>query len=258
MSLPYFRMYPTDYEAKTAHLTIIEDGAYNRLLRLCWMTPDCSLPDDEEWIMRRVRAHTDEEKQAVKTVLTEYFRRENQRVFNNRLMREYAQASDRHRAASENGRKGGRPANYLKTKETDESYGLAEKKRTAKLKKANQNQNQNHNTPIPPRGDDLFAEFWASVPKKVDKAKAQKAWSSAVKKDEPSKIIAAMQTYAKSRHGQDQQFTAHPTTWLNGERWNDAPQITAPNLDPRPGDKRINYKGVKQTYHGVIAGWLDD
>jgi uncharacterized protein YdaU (DUF1376 family) len=31
MSLPYFPMYPTDFEAKTSHLTLAEDGAYNRL-----------------------------------------------------------------------------------------------------------------------------------------------------------------------------------------------------------------------------------
>jgi uncharacterized protein YdaU (DUF1376 family) len=53
MSLPYFPMYPSDFEAKTSHLTLLEDGAYNRLLRLCWMTPGCSIPADEAWIMRR-------------------------------------------------------------------------------------------------------------------------------------------------------------------------------------------------------------
>ncbi|MCP5097247.1 MAG: YdaU family protein, partial [Chloroflexi bacterium] len=36
MSLPYFPMYPTDFEADTSHLTLEEDGAYNRLLRLMW------------------------------------------------------------------------------------------------------------------------------------------------------------------------------------------------------------------------------
>ena len=55
MSLPYFPMYPSDFEAKTSHLTLEEDGAYNRLLRLCWMTPGASIPDDDAWIMRRMR-----------------------------------------------------------------------------------------------------------------------------------------------------------------------------------------------------------
>lgn len=73
MSLPYFNLYPTVFEADTSHLTLAEDGAYNRLLRLCWMTPGCSLPDDEAWIMRRMRARTEEEQEAVRVVLGEFF-----------------------------------------------------------------------------------------------------------------------------------------------------------------------------------------
>ena len=34
MRTPYFPLHVADYEAKTAHLTIEEDGAYMRLLRL--------------------------------------------------------------------------------------------------------------------------------------------------------------------------------------------------------------------------------
>jgi len=61
MSMPYFPMFPTDFEADTSHLTLAEDGAYNRLLRLVWMSPGCSLPDDDAWILRRMRCHSDEE-----------------------------------------------------------------------------------------------------------------------------------------------------------------------------------------------------
>lgn len=79
MSLPYFPLYPTDFDGKTAHLTLLEDGAYNRLLRLCWKTPGCTMPADEAWVMRRARAHTDEEKAAVRAVLSEFFTVENGR-----------------------------------------------------------------------------------------------------------------------------------------------------------------------------------
>ena len=39
MKVPYFPLYIADYDSKTAHLTLEEDGAYLRLLRLCWRTP---------------------------------------------------------------------------------------------------------------------------------------------------------------------------------------------------------------------------
>ena len=66
-----------------------------------------------------------------------------------------------------------------------------------------------------------FDDFWAVVPKKVAKPKAKKAWDKAIKQATPELIIAGMERYAKEKHGTDKQFTAHPATWLNDERWAD-------------------------------------
>lgn len=107
MSLPYFPMYPTDFEAKTSHLSIAEDGAYNRLLRICWMTPGCSMPADEAWIMRRVRAVTDADQEAVRAVLAEFFTVENGRYSNARLKREWTAANEAHEKRKNAGAKGG-------------------------------------------------------------------------------------------------------------------------------------------------------
>jgi hypothetical protein len=74
---------------------------------------------------------------------------------------------------------------------------------------------------ISAKADDGFDDFWQHVPKKAGKGQAKKAWRSALKKTDAETIIAAMQGYARQREGQDQQFTAHPATWLNGERWLD-------------------------------------
>ena len=71
---------------------------------------------------------------------------------------------------------------------------------------------------------DHFDEFWACVPKKVGKGQAVKAWKTALKKADAFTIINAMRSYAQQREGQDAQFTAHPATWLNGERWADEAQ----------------------------------
>lgn len=87
MSLPYFPMYPTDFEADTSHLTLEEDGAYNRLLRICWMTPGCSIPDDDAWIMRRLRVDRATFDTVVRVVLDEFFTVENGRLSNATLER---------------------------------------------------------------------------------------------------------------------------------------------------------------------------
>jgi len=128
MSLPYFPLYPKDYEAKTAHLSILEDGAYNRLMRLCWLTPGCSLPDDEAWIMRRMRAVSDDEKEAVRSVLAEFFTREGGRVFQRRLRDEAMLAAEAHQRRVEAGRRGGRKHKALKDNETWQSNAKAKPK----------------------------------------------------------------------------------------------------------------------------------
>jgi len=138
MSLPYFPLYPDDFEADTAHLTLAEDGAYNRLLRLCWRTPGCSLPSDREWVYRRMRARTDEEKAVVDIVLDEFFEAKNGRLSNARIAREYEQASEANKRRKNAGSKGGK-AKALKTKETEPSNAQA------MLKQCSSNQNQNQN-----------------------------------------------------------------------------------------------------------------
>lgn len=124
MSLPYFPMFPSDFEAKTSHLTLAEDGAYNRLLRICWMTPGCSIPADEAWIMRRVRAFTEADKEAVRAVLGEFFTVEHGRYSNAKLTRIWIEANDAHEKRKNAGSKGGK-AKALKTKETGSSNAKA-------------------------------------------------------------------------------------------------------------------------------------
>jgi len=77
-------------------------------------------------------------------------------------------------------------------------------------------------TPKPPEGaDDDFEKFWDVVPRKVGRGQAEKAWRAALKGADAATIIAAMKRYAEQRKGQEQQYTAHPSTWLNGKRWLD-------------------------------------
>lgn len=103
-----------------------------------------------------------------------------------------------------------------------------------------------------------FDEFYEAFPKKKDPQKARAAYARAVKKVSPDVLIAAAKRYAQERAGQDPQFTKHPTSWLNAGSWENQQDSRPPSGPPKPGDTRINYKGVKQTYHGAMAGWLND
>lgn len=85
----------------------------------------------------------------------------------------------------------------------------------------NENLKLNPNTNDRPE-DDRFIEFWESVPRKVGKGAARKAWGKAVKKADPQTIIDGMRRYRDDPNRSDE-FTAHPSTWLNAERWEDDP-----------------------------------
>ncbi len=76
-----------------------------------------------------------------------------------------------------------------------------------------------------------FSEFWSVYPRHVAKLAAIRMYKRALKKTAPATIIAAARRYASERAGQDQAFTKHPATWLNGGCWDDE---SAPSKQ-RPG-----------------------
>ncbi len=121
MSLPYYPFYPSDFEAKTSHLTLEEDGAYNRLLRLMWMTPGCSLPDDPVWIARRLRVDLATYERVVAPIISEFFRKARKRIYSPRLSREFDSAKVTHELRVSAGKKGGRSPKPLKSGVPEES-----------------------------------------------------------------------------------------------------------------------------------------
>jgi uncharacterized protein YdaU (DUF1376 family) len=101
-------MYPTDFDADTGHLTFAEDGAYNRLLRLSWKCPGAKLPDDMDWIHRRARAVSVEEKALVASVIAEFFTRSGGKIFSPRLAKEWQKSSLAHSKRVSAGSAGGK------------------------------------------------------------------------------------------------------------------------------------------------------
>lgn len=67
---------------------------------------------------------------------------------------------------------------------------------------------------------DDFEEFWRIYPRHEDKKKAFKVWQTALKNGATAdEIIAGAARYAKYRAGEPEQYTKHPSTWLNGDCW---------------------------------------
>lgn len=80
-----------------------------------------------------------------------------------------------------------------------------------------------------PGGDgQSFERFWLAYPKKVDRQSALKTWGKLHPDNELQKTILA----ALERHKETEQWTKdngrfvpHPSTWLNGRRWEDHVEV---------------------------------
>jgi hypothetical protein len=68
-----------------------------------------------------------------------------------------------------------------------------------------------------------FERFWASYPRKVGKAAARKAFDKALTRADLAQIVEGLHRYVKDpeRVRKGQEFTVHPVTWLNQDRWLD-------------------------------------
>ena len=234
MSLPYFPMYPSDFEAKTSHLTLAEDGAYNRLLRICWMTPGCTIPSDEAWIMRRVRAHTDADKDAVRNILEEYFTLKDGRYSNARLVKVWLEANEAHEKRKNAGSKGGK-AKALKTNNSASSNAVAKPKQPEPEPEPDRVDKSTHTVsrPKPQR----FQEFWDQYPHrggaKKGRGECEEKYARAVAAGVPEQILVS----AAIRYRSDAQvlrgFGRTPVVWLNKKGWEDDIEPTGPNTPTR-------------------------
>lgn len=67
-----------------------------------------------------------------------------------------------------------------------------------------------------------FDRFWALYPRRTNRGQAVKAWDKLKPDMELCKIMAdAIRVQMRSEQWQDPRHIPHPSTWLNGERWND-------------------------------------
>lgn len=91
---------------------------------------------------------------------------------------------------------------------------------------------------------DLFDRFWRLYPNKKNKANARKAWAKLkVADDLFDQIVAGLARYCASPDWVKDggQFIPHPTTWLNGKRWEDEVGNVVPLI---PGGPEADETGV--------------
>ncbi len=195
---PYIPLFVDDYDAATSHLSVEEDGAYSRLLRLCWRTPGCSLPNDPAWIARKIRMTTEEFGRVARPVLDEFFTLSRGRLIQRRLKREYDDISRKKTARKKAGKSGG-DAKAAKTKTKGPSNATVLPADTRAFPDPYP-EPEVSNPPTPLPGG--LAEALASYPEEgrnVSDADAEAAWRGATADHAPDALISAAKSFGRSR-----------------------------------------------------------
>lgn len=264
-----------DYAQATMHLSLIEDAIYTRLLRR-YYAEEAPITDNIEQVCRWVGARSDEERAAVSVVLAEFFDLVDGLWRNKRADEEIATYQHKAETNRVNGKSGGRPPK--KPKETQPvNSGLANETQEEPSRNPNQEprtnnqetKDQEHTVAAAPDAvakpaDDLFAKFWKLYPVKKGKAKAEAAWSKLKVTDDLFTLITqglARQVVCHDWTKEGGQYIPHPTTWLNGKRWEDEVKpAPSGNVHAFPGqsrhtgfDHRDYTSGLTQREDGTYA-----
>lgn len=238
MSLPYFPLFPADFDADTAHLTLIEDGAYNRLLRLCWRTPGCKVPAEEDWLFRKLRATSEDEKAAIRSVIGEFFVRRGGSIYNPRLTKEHSRVNATYQQQILAGQKGGlaKARNRKEKASSEPSVSLTNFSSEPLATRTITRTIEEEGTNVPSNGD--FENFWNVWPNKVAKDRARKAWKAMRPPEREAAAANAAAWFDGWRAQHPDASPIHPATYLNGRRWADA--ATQPKPEHRNGSSRDN------------------
>lgn len=236
----YYPHHIGDYITATAHLSMVEDGAYRRLLDL-YYSSEKQLPLDRKALYRLVRARSPEEQEAVDIVTEEFFIETGAGWFHARCDEEIEKARVISEKARANGKKGGRPPKQQPKNNPEETQpvnsGLADENPEETQGKANvkppiplPNPNKEKHTSA--RADfagTRFQEFWEAWPRtdrRTAKAECLKRWKLRgldAHADEILLHLTAMKTTKKWLDG----FEPAPLTYLNQRHWEDGIPLPA-------------------------------
>lgn len=123
----FFKFHLGDYYKKTSHLSMIEDGAYRRLMDAIYLR-ECPLPRDKKQIYRLVKASTKAEKIAVDSVLAEFFTLTDEGYSNPRCDEEIASVREKSAKAAQSANARWSDANASAIAQQSNSVGNASHK----------------------------------------------------------------------------------------------------------------------------------
>ena len=227
----YYNRHIGDYLRDAAHLSMIQDGAYTRLLDL-YYTREGPIPDAE--VTRLCRARGANETRAIRVCLKEFFVWTNGLWRHKRCDRELSDYAKKCIINIENGKKGGRP----KTQSVISGEPKPNPEITLPVASSQKPlippyppafappKNSSNGSSILPPG---FLRFWSEWPRhhrKTGRAPCAKFWNRHACELIVDTIVAAVKAEKKSEQWtkEDGAYIPMPATWLHQERWETPPE----------------------------------
>jgi len=204
-------------------LSFVEDAAYSRLIRK-YYAQEKALPADLKAVQRLVGARSKEEREAVETVLAEFFELREDGYHNTRCDEEISRYQDKQAKA-----KASADARWNKQRLQSDGNANAspDAMRTHSEGNAHQTPDTRHHkkhSSVPDAPDPGFAQFWETWPKtdrKTAKAECAKRWKARGLEGMAATIIADVASRKQTRQWQEG-FEPAPLTYLNQRRWEDS------------------------------------
>jgi len=226
------------YAKKTAHLTILQHGAYRLLLDHIYRTGG-PLPADLPSIHRVCRAESKADKQAISFVLAEFFKLHADGWHNKTADEELQKAAALTEKKSQAGQSGNRKrwADRSQSDRTCDDDVIANASTlTTTNTITEESKEESKKTPKPPHASrsvlngssELFRAFYETFPLHKSRRAAEKAYISALKRASPEQILIGAQRYAADP-ARKPEFTKHPASWLNADGWLDEAANAKPN-----------------------------
>jgi uncharacterized protein YdaU (DUF1376 family) len=236
-ALPYMPLYVADYLADTAHLTVLEHGAYLLLIMNYWQRGK-PLPSDDERLARIARV-SGEEWARIRPVISEFFAHAGTVWTHDRIEAELAKVRDKSTKARAAGQRSAAvrlaPVQQtLNERSTDAEQTLNHTDTdTDTERKKDISVDFRKTAKTRPMQNAAFEKFWNAYPKRDGanpRMPAFKKFDAKVRAGaDPVEIEAGAVAYARAMVGKDPQFVAQAVTWLNQDRWKDH---TGPPVQP--------------------------
>lgn len=233
-------IYIGDYLGDTAHLTTEQHGAYYLLMMHQWRRG--SIPADSVSIAQIIRCTPARWETRIAPALMGFFTADGDTLVQMRLKAEREKAQQKSEKSTQ----------AIKSRwEKNTKHVSSENNDVADTNVSNPNIPIAYPSPSPSETEERkeerevslslpiptkparaapvgaeFERFWQAYPRKVAKGGARKAWLVAIRNADPESIISAV----CASTWRNNEYDPHPATWLNGERWLDAPALS---LDQR-------------------------